>query len=115
MKEKESKLFIANYGYDIIFIKTNNIIKSRKKRNNTLGKFNKSKLKYADGLHCDNDYQSYIFLNSNPNIGVLAHECYHAIKRMFKWIHAKKVDEEIFAYNLGYCIDKANEFYKNKE
>lgn len=113
LKDKEFGVYLPQYGYEVIFIESNNILKSRKNRESILGKFKKTKGdEFMDGLHSHKDpYKSYIFLLNKPEINVLSHECYHATCKIFKWIGAKKVDEEVFAYNLGYLIGEAYKFY----
>lgn len=115
MKEREKIIEFPQYGYKISFIETNNIIISRKNRDHILGEFKEdSNNKFINGLSSDIEYFSFIFLNRNPDINTLVHECYHSICKMFRWINAKDVDEEIFAYTLGYLVEKACKFYKNK-
>lgn len=47
----------------------------------------------------------YLFLKPKFTLGTLSHECSHAIHHMFEYVGAKW-DNEMFAYHLGYLVDK---------
>lgn len=116
MKEKVKIIHFKQYNYKVHIIKTNNIIKSRKKRQSIIGKFKKiNGDEFLSGLCSNNGYESYIFLTPTCNINTLVHECYHAVNRIFEWIVAKEVDEEIFAYTLGYLVEETDKFYNKKK
>ena len=52
---------------------------------------------------------SFIFLKPNASAGTIAHESYHAIKRMFDVMDVKK-QNEVVAYHLGYLVDQITKF-----
>lgn len=51
-----------------------------------------------------------MWLRSNPTYGTIAHETYHAVKRLYELIHSDGKEEEPFAYMIGYIV---NEIVKN--
>ena len=115
LKEKIKEVWFAPYEYLITVIITNNVLDSRTNRNEKLGELDKEFFtKYTDALHNHNNSpEGHIFLNENVTFGTIAHECYHAISRMFQWIGAEK-EEEITAYHIGYLVDEIEKFKKDK-
>jgi hypothetical protein len=106
-KEKINTIRFPMYGYEIIVVITSDILHSRNKRQDEIGgplKDNRQPL----GLHSYNpEYStSFIFLNPNTTIGTIVHEANHAVYRMFRWIGAVDVDEEIISYTLGYIVEE---------
>ncbi len=53
---------------------------------------------------------SIIYLKKDAKIGTIAHESYHAVKHLMKFIGSPGDDGEVVAYHLGYIVDKAVEF-----
>lgn len=53
-----------------------------------------------------NENRAAIFLKPYYSIGTIVHECVHSIKRMFEYIGAENVDEEIYAYSLEYLVSE---------
>lgn len=64
------------------------------------------------GMVAHKDLESTIFIRKEiPNLeGVIAHECYHAMKGMERALGNIDGGEEFFAYHLGYLVDKVHEF-----
>lgn len=61
----------------------------------------------------------YIILKYDASVNDIAHESYHALCSMFKWIGAVH-EEEVFAYHMGYlvrliCDDQENAQKKLKK
>lgn len=113
--EKVKKIKIPTYEYTFHIVKTDNINKSRSKRDNIIGnKWDWSPT--IGGLHSYNESypEAFIFLNPKETPGIIAHECYHGISRMFEYIGADSVDEEIMAYTLGDIIDQVSKFINTK-
>lgn len=50
-----------------------------------------------------------IHLKPNAAIGTIAHEAYHAVVGMMKFVGATH-ENEVIAYHLGYIVDKIAEF-----
>lgn len=99
------------FGYRLFVIYTDNLQKTRISLNNKVGAPNKEISSTVDGLHCCNDLESDAFVLFTPHssIGTIAHEVSHAIWRMFKYYGAK-FENELFAYHLGYTLDKILKF-----
>ena len=102
------------FGYEFRVNYTDSIQKTRDKDNLVLGALKSELGEYVDGLHSNNKRHpySYIYFTPKTSIGVIAHEVFHAIWRMFKYIGAKN-ENEIFAYHLSHTLDEILSF-KNK-
>lgn len=114
--EKEFNISFPVFSdYIIKIIFTKDIPTSRDKRADILGALEKPMSKYVDGLHSYNDCHpnGIIFLSRKATQGTIAHECSHAIWRMFNWVGAQ-IENETFAYHLGYLVDELNKFKKSK-
>lgn len=100
---------IPIYKYNIYVVYSPDILKSRARYNVQIGGPYKGGL--VDGLHSYNEDSpdSYIFISPSSSIGTIAHECSHAIWQMFNFIGAE-MDNENFAYHLGYILDKILEW-----
>lgn len=108
-KEQVLEIYLPTYQYLITFVYTNDLIKSR---NDRAHKFNGRMVKekhgsYIDGMHSyyKSEFEAFIFFTPHATYGTLAHECYHAVSRMYRMIGATH-EEELFAYQLGYLIEK---------
>jgi len=110
VKEKTNTVYFPMYIYKVEIIITADILHSRNKRNEEIGGPFKDETSPA-GLHSYNPDCSgaFIFLNPDTSMGTLAHECNHAIYRMFRWIEAQDVDEEIMSYTLGYLVQQVHD------
>lgn len=102
-------------NYRVVVILTDDISASRESRKTELGPVGEPISKYVDGMHSYDDYSpdSYIFISPEGRLGTIAHECYHVVDRMFRWIGAKH-ENELTAYHLGYLTDEIIEFIKEK-
>lgn len=106
--EKVKKINIKPFYYTVTIILTNNILESRKKRNNFL--LESEIIEEPKGLHCDGGtLSSYIFLKYDSLSDVIVHESYHCICKLLKDIGAKH-EEEIVAYLLGYITKEIVKF-----
>ncbi len=108
--EREKVIILPVFNYSIHFIITDNIQFSRDGRAHILGARD-SELTNVDGLHSYNKLRmdAGIFVTPETSIGVIAHEIFHAIWRMFKAIGAKN-ENEVFAYHLSYLLDEFLKF-----
>ena len=115
MKERVGKVEFTIFDYLVQIVVTKNIVKSRNNRSHLLGSTYHEQGKTV-GLHSCNDDRAnaYLFLTPNTTADIVAHECYHAISRMFKWIDAKH-EEEITAYYLGDLVGEVTKFLNEKE
>lgn len=68
--------------------------------------------------------RSHLFFDFKAEPGIIAHESWHAVYRMFEY-EGMKLDDEAVAYHLGYlvkevlkaqkkCIGAMNKFYREK-
>ena len=95
------------FGYEFRVCYTDNIQKTRDKDNMILGALKSDLGEWVDGLHSNNKRYpySYIYFTQKTSDGVIAHEVFHAIWQMFKYIGAKN-ENEVFAYHLSYSLDE---------
>ena len=65
----------------------------------------------ADGLTVNvNNGNSYVILeNKAPTSGTVAHEAWHVVYAMFKYMGVKLTDETV-AYHLGYAVQQIVDF-----
>jgi hypothetical protein len=112
--EKTFDIHLPVFTYTFHIIYTDDIDKSRKTRKSELGP-SETLSEYVDGLHSyDKDEpESFIFFSPVSTVGVIAHEVFHALWQMFKYVGAK-LENEIFAYHLTYILDKILDFKKAK-
>jgi hypothetical protein len=108
--ERIGKVEFTIFDYFVQIVVTDDIVKSRNKRAPMLGS-TYTEIGTTKGLHSYNDGLSnaYLFLNPDTDAGTIAHECFHAIHRMFKRIGAE-IEEEITAYYLGYLVLEVTKF-----
>ena len=112
--EDVNKIEFKIFNYTLWVCYTNDIVEARKGQNNCLGPCKEDK--NIDGLHSYNKHtpgQSAIFFTPDSSIGVIAHEIFHALWAMFKYIGAK-LENEVVAYHLSFTLDTVLE-YKNKK
>ena len=107
VKEKVKWVEFPMYHYIVKIVITTDILHSRNKRAEEIGAKFEEKESPA-GLHSYNPDHStcFIFLNPDTSMSTLSHECNHAIYRMFRYIGAQDVDEEIMSYTLGYLVQE---------
>lgn len=108
MTEQTDKVEFPMYHYNVYIVQTDNLQESRTLRAEVIGALDSHLGPYVDGLHCTNNIEpdSWVFFTPDSTIGTIAHECFHAVWRMFKWMGAKP-NNEIMAYHLGYLVDRA--------
>lgn len=99
------------FNYKLYVIYTDNLRATRETLNNAVGVLKEPLTDCVDGLHCYNKREgdAFILITPETSIGSIAHEVSHAVWRMFKYYGAK-FENELFAYHLGYTVDKILEF-----
>src|SRR5205823_3164674 len=63
----------------------------------------------CSGCHFAHGSSSYIVLDNKVGAGQIAHEAWHCVHALLKWVGAQKEDE-VVAYHLGYIVDKVTHF-----
>jgi len=61
----------------------------------------------------NSDGWAVMLLPHNPAPATVAHEAYHVIAALLKWIGAAQ-EEEVIAYHLGYLVDRILAWSKTK-
>lgn len=115
--EKSKLIKIPALGRDVRFVYTNDIPASRIAHSKKLGELDYKIGKNVDGLCAYNDDELYMFISPKATLGVVSHEVYHVVCRMFDYIGVEDYDEELVAYHLGYIVDEVYKFIQkiNKE
>lgn len=113
-EEKTKDIYFPVFDYHIIVIFTTNMEKSANKvldEHKLVGKF----VPNAVGLTISPPHaaRSYVIAPYKTCIDTIVHECFHAVCRMFRWVHASS-EEEIVAYHLDYTTGQAVRLYNNK-
>jgi len=57
---------------------------------------------------------SFIFLPHNASVGDIAHESWHAVRRMMEYVGAE-LDNEAVAYHLGYMVQEIFKFVRGRK
>ena len=69
---------------------------------------------YAITLHQVGNNLTYIIFPFGASVGSIAHECWHAVRKMLLHLNAK-LDNEVVAYHLGYLVNQVYRIvWKNK-
>lgn len=100
--------FDAWNSYDVFIVFTESIAQSRTKRYGSAGGSDGAK-----ALHVSAEGgRSHLFFKiGNAPSGVIAHECWHAIRRMMvEWAGVEDLDNETVAYHLGWLVGKVVDF-----
>lgn len=92
----------ANYQVSVIF--TPNIPKAVKKLGGEVSKNTDACFVTKKG--CPGE--GWLVFGLNPSADAIAHECWHCISALLKFVGAKR-EEEVVAYHLGYLVGKIHE------
>ncbi len=113
LKEEFTRIEFPVFDYVIKVLLTNNLKESREKLSGILGALEDEISESVDGMHSYNKRSNfcYIIIDDKATLGTLAHECSHAVRRMFKYFDAKMANEH-FEYHLGYVVDEIEKFKK---
>lgn len=106
-KERVALIKLPTYYYRVHVVVTTDVILSRNRRWKTIG--SKDFGGSAGAMHVSNSDMgtSWIFLKDPSGPGTIAHECWHCIYQIMRYIGAD-IENEVVAYNLGYLVDKAS-------
>ena len=64
-------------------------------------------------VHIADQAVTYIFLKPDADLGTIAHECWHAVREMMKFVGAD--DNETVAYHLGYLVKKVHKLVHRRK
>jgi hypothetical protein len=69
---------------------------------------------FGDGFvfNVKGEGRSYLFLKSDADEAVVAHECWHIVFRIMEWCGAE-LDNETVAYHLDHLVEKVYAFKKS--
>lgn len=70
--------------------------------------------KGAWSVHVENEPVSFIFLPYNTSVGDIAHESWHVVHRMMRYVGVSP-DSETVAYHLGYLVNQVFKFVRGKK
>ncbi len=90
------------FDYNVRVIFSTDVVRSRIARDKILGKYDGVR---CSAMHCWNPSQaiSYLFLPHKVPPATVAHEAWHAVRRMLRFCGAE-LDNEVVAYHLGYLV-----------
>jgi hypothetical protein len=113
--EQQFQIHFPVFDYSVYIIVSENIWEARHKRVKKLGLEEEDESRFIRAMHCCAKKlpDSYIFMTPDITPGQFAHECSHAIARLFEWT-GMKFEDEAFAYHLGYLIDQFDEIQLKK-
>lgn len=113
--ERIKKIYFPVFGYTIIVVVTDDVIKSRSKRDSVIGSECELKNMNITALFsCNiNREKSFVFLKEGASIDTITHECYHAVQGLMDWLNAGN-EPETFAHHLGYLTQEVFDFIKLK-
>ncbi len=103
---EKTVIFSVFSNYRVHIVITDNLARSRKARYGTEGKSEGAVALSSSSV----DGHSHIFMKEDASAEIIAHESFHIIYRMFEYIGADKMDNEIWAYHLGWLVGKVSEF-----
>lgn len=106
MKERiKTVRFPVFVGYEVKIVITDDVVKSRKLRDKILGE----PYQYFETAHAmhawplDGQGISWLFFKPDVEAGTIAHECWHCVRRLMKWL-GSELENEIVAYHLAYLV-----------
>jgi hypothetical protein len=104
-------IFPAFNDYNIEIVVSNDVTKSRQKRNAVYGEY----VGIFAALHSFNGLGNACIVFSEKNHGLVdvAHECCHAVHAMMDW--ASVEDQECLAYHMGYLTKQVYDFLVRKK
>lgn len=113
MKKKPVNYFIKTvelpvWHWTVQIVFTDNVIAYGEHRG---WKAEKEQTVNAITLFFDDSLTSVLVFGNNPSPGTIAHEVWHAVRRMLTHMGAE-LDNEVVAYHLGYLVE---EVYKAKK
>jgi hypothetical protein len=105
--DKQHRIDFPVWNYTVHVVYTDDIRKARQARVSIVGALEEPLHEFIDAMHCYNPVEpdGIIFITPTTSAGVICHEAFHAMWRMFKWTGAKP-ENETYAYHLGYLVDK---------
>jgi hypothetical protein len=101
-------------GYTVHVEITSDIQKSLAKYPPTKCAIDDENNTHAITIHVINEPFTFMFLPYNVSVGTIAHESWHAVKRMMEYMDVE-LDSETVAYHLGYSVDKIFRFARGKK
>lgn len=103
MRDKKKTVDMGPLHYKIHLILTDDVKRAREKINHLVGEYDGEDV-VAMHSYDENDFeQSWVILPHWANPGLVAHEAFHGVMRIFKCMDAE-MEEEVFAYTLQYLV-----------
>ena len=111
--ERTETVIFDAFDYHVHLGVTGDVVASRTERNGILGVYDASP---AGAMHAYNreTAEAYLFLPFDVRPATIAHESWHAVRRMLVFCGAE-LDNETVAYHLGYLVGKIHEFTDTRE
>jgi hypothetical protein len=109
LKERTKIVKLVTYGYTVKVIVSSDIERSARKRGYLFLEGSYAQHSYTEGKP-----ESVLFLPAVLDISLVAHESFHAVWRVMKFIGAKH-EQEVMAYLLGHVVDEVYGLYTKKK
>lgn len=97
----------SNYVVHVVF--TNNLASSYYKRYHREREFIGTHAFHAVS-HNPGGHAHLFFKIGDSPAGVVAHECWHAVRELLNYGGVEQLDNEMIAYHLGYLVQQASNF-----
>lgn len=107
MKNRSTKITFPVFGYQVRVIFSADVQKTCRRLRENPGECEACFICREDLPH------GYIVFHLAPDEGTIAHEASHAVQEMFRRAGAKR-DEEVFAYHLGFLVERIHKFIRKK-
>ena len=111
LTEREKVLKLPAFGYTFRIVLTTSfkgsILKREKLLGNQAGDWDGDCRALCWNVH--NRAVTVIFLPFESDVNNIAHESYHGIRNLMKWVSAKD-DEEVMAYHIDWLVGEISKF-----
>jgi hypothetical protein len=99
-------------GYLVYIIFTNDVTAARAQRNDVLGVSD-----FGPGVEAmhgtDGRGTSLLFFQEKASSGTIAHEAWHVVYELMRWIGAS-LEDEVVAYHLSYIVGQVVKFQNRR-
>ncbi len=114
MKNRFTTIEFPVFSYYIVHVEITSDVKKAMQKYEHTKCVPEEEITDAMSIHVSNANVSFIFLKYNSSVGTIAHESWHVVSRMMKYMGVD-IDSETVAYHLGYLTDEVFRFLRGKK
>jgi hypothetical protein len=103
MRDKKKTVDMGPMHYRVHLVMTDDVLKARRKIDSLVGEYDGEPVLAMHSYDDEDMEQSWIILPHRANPGLIAHEVFHAVMRIFRCMNAE-MEEEVFAYTLQFLV-----------